>query len=179
MSKALVLAVLVGSSLSWSQSLKLSVTLNPAGDFVAESNQVSGFVTEGSDGMLQATDVKLPVKSLKSGISLRDDHMVNKYLEASKYPEITMKIAKGKNGNGVAILVVKGKEAKVKGTYTVKGDKISASFPVKISGFGIEDISYKGIGVDDEVKVEVELPIKKTASSSVKPKAANPAERTR
>lgn len=171
MIKTALFAVLLTSSYAWSQNLKLSVVLSPAGDFVAESNQVSGFVVQNPDGSVQATGIKLPVKSLNSGISLRDDHMTNKYLEASKYPEIILKIAKGKDGKGEAILIVKDKQAKVSGTYEIKGDKFEASFPVKISAFGIENISYKGIGVDDEAKVEVELPLKKAASipAPVKP----------
>lgn len=148
------------------QNLKLYVTLNPAGDFVAESDQVSGNAVENPDGSVEATNIKVPVKSLKSGISLRDDHMAEKYLEASKYPDITLKIAKGKEGKGLAILVIKNKEGKVAGSYAKGKDQLKAVFKLKTSDFGISDINYKGVGVEDEVKVEVVVPLVKKAASA-------------
>jgi len=155
------------------QNLKLYVTLNPAGDFVAESDQVTGNAVENADGSVEATMIKVPVKSLKSGISLRDDHMAEKYLEASKHPDIVLKIAKGKDGKGIGILIVKGKEAKIAGKYAKNKDHLKAAFNMKISDFGINDINYKGVGVEDEVKVEVMVPlVKKTAA------AAAPAAKT-
>lgn len=155
------------------QNLKLFVTLNPAGDFVAESDKVSGNAVENPDGSVEAANIKVPVKSLKSGISLRDEHMVEKYLEASKYPEITLKLAKGKDGKGIGILVVKGKEGKIAGNYAKNKDHLKAAFKMKTSDFGITDINYKGVGVEDEVKVEVMVPlVKKTAAAAPAAKAA-------
>ncbi|MCC2679583.1 MAG: hypothetical protein K0R29_2159 [Pseudobdellovibrio sp.] len=156
------------------QNLKLYVTLNPAGDFVAESDSVSGQAIENPDGSVEATMIKVPVKTLKSGISLRDDHMAEKYLEASKYPDIVLKIAKGKDGKGIGILIVKGKEGKIAGNYATKKDQLKAAFKMKISDFGITDISYKGVGVEDEVKVEVLVPLVKKAAAPAAP-AAKPA----
>lgn len=148
----------------WSQNVKVFVVLSPAGDFIAESNSVIGQATEDEKGLIEASNIKIDVKTLKTGIGLRDEHMVNKYLEAAKYPEILLKLAKGSAGKGVAILVIKSKEAKVSGTYEKVGtDKIKAKFDVKLSDFNIKDISYKGIGVDDVAKVEVTLPLTKKA----------------
>ncbi len=166
-SKAAFTVALLLSLSAWSQNVKVEVTLNPAGDFVAESNSVVGKATEDDKGMIEATDVKLDVKTLKTGISLRDEHMVNKYLEAAKYPEIVMKIAKGKDGKGLAALIIKGKQSKVSGAYEKVGkDKLKATFDLKLSDFDIKDISYKGIGVEDLVKVEAIIPLsKKTAAA--------------
>jgi hypothetical protein len=167
----LLFSILLFAGSAHSQSLKLFVSLNPAGDFVAESTEVSGKAIENADGSVEATQIRIPVKSLSSGISLRDDHMINKYLEAEKNPEIILKIAKGKEGKGSAILVVKGKEGKVSGNYAKGKDKLKAAFKLKISDFGIQDISYKGIGVEDEVKVEVIVPLVKSTAVATPPVA--------
>lgn len=162
---------------AWSQNVKVAVTLNPAGDFVAESNSVVGKATEDASGMIEAADLKLDVKTLKTGIGLRDEHMVNKYLEAAKYPEIVVRLSKGKDGKGLAALVIKGKEGKVNGTYEKVGsDKVKAKFDLKLSDFGIKDISYKGIGVEDVVHVESTIPlVKKTAAAAPVAGTAKPA----
>ncbi len=165
------LVILISSfvfSQAFAQNLKLYVTLNPAGDFVAESDKVSGQAVENPDGSVEAATIKVPVKSLKSGISLRDEHMAEKYLEASKYPDIILKVAKGKDGKGIGILIVKNKEAKITGNYAKNKDRLKAIFKMKTSDFGIADINYKGVGVEDEVKVEVIVPL-------VKKEAAKPA----
>jgi polyisoprenoid-binding protein YceI len=157
----LALFVVCSFQLVKAQNLKMFVTLNPAGDFVAENEKIDGKVYENADGSVEASNIKLAVKEFKTGITLRDNHMVEKYLEASKYPEILLKIAKGKNGKGEAIITVKGKSAKVSGSYMKGKDKLKALFNAKISDFGIADINYKGIGVEDEVKIEVILPLEK------------------
>ena len=146
--------------------LKLFVTLNPAGDFVAENETVEGKAFENPDGSVEANNIKLTVKEFKTGITLRDNHLIEKYLEASKHPEILLKVAKGRNGKGEAIITVKGKSAKVAGTYIKGKDKLKAMFNAKISDFGIADINYKGIGVEDEVKIEVMLPLEKKAGAA-------------
>lgn len=169
-----VFAVAFLSTVSaWSQNVKVAVTLNPAGDFVAESNSVVGKATEDAAGMIEASDLKLDVKTLKTGITLRDEHMINKYLEAAKYPEVVVRLAKGKDGKGLAAVVMKGKEGKVNGTYEKVGaDKVKVKFDLKLSDFGIKDISYKGIGVEDIVKVEATVPlVKKAAAAAAAPEA--------
>lgn len=151
--------------------LKLFVTLNPAGDFVADNESIEGKAFENADGSVEANNIKLSVKEFKTGITLRDNHLIEKYLEASKHPEIILKVAKGRNGKGEAIISVKGKSAKVAGTYMKGKDKLKAMFNAKISDFGIADINYKGIGVEDEVKIEVILPLEKKAGVASSPAA--------
>ena len=160
------LFLILFSQNAFSQALKMYVTLNPAGDFVAENKKVTGVAYENPDGSVEAKDVKVVVSAFDSGISLRDEHMVNKYLEAPKFPEILLKAAKGRDGKGEAIIVVKGKQAKVAGTYVKGKDKLKATFNTKVSSFGIGDISYKGIGVEDDVKIEVLLPLQKKGASA-------------
>jgi hypothetical protein len=153
-------------------SVKVFVSLSPAGDFIAETETVSGSAVVGDNGAVEASNIRVPVKTLKSGINLRDQHMINKYLEADKYPEVILKIGKGSAGKGEAILVIKGKEGKVAGTYGTSANALKAEFNLKISDFGITDISYKGVGVEDEVKVVAVVPlVKKSAAAAAKPVA--------
>lgn len=173
MSKILLGSLVLVSGLSaWGQNFKIYVTLNPAGDFIAESNMVTGQATEDEKGLIEASGVKVDVKSLKTGISLRDDHMQNKYLESAKFPSLELKIAKGKDGKGQAIVIGKGKQVKVSGTYEKidGGKKIKVTFPTKVSDYGISDINYKGIGVEDEVKVELILPLTRKVAAAAQPK---------
>lgn len=169
----LFLFVVVSFQTVTAQNLKMFVTLNPAGDFVAENEQINGKAYENADGTIEATNIKLTVKEFKTGVSLRDSHMIDKYFEAAKYPEILLKVGKGRNGKGDAYITVKGKTAKVSGTYMKGKEKLKAMFDVKISDFGIADINYKGIGVEDVVKIEVIVPLeKKMAAGAAAPAAA-------
>lgn len=160
-----VAALLFSVSVFATPSVKVSVSLSPAGDFVAETESISGNAVLNDNGSVEASAIKVDVKTLKSGISLRDNHMINKYLEADKYPEIILKIGKGVGGKGDAILIIKGKEGKVNGTYGTNATSLKAEFKLKLSEYGITDINYKGIGVEDEVKVVAIVPLVKKAAA--------------
>ena len=97
-----------------------------------------------------------------------------KELDVKAFPELVLKVAKGKDGKGEAILVIKGKQGKVAGTYTKEKGKLNASFKVSLKAFGFKDIVYKGIGVEDEVLIEVSVPLMPKAAGA-KPPAAKPA----
>ncbi len=155
-------------------SVKVFVSLSPAGDFIAESEAVSGNAVMNENGTVEASSIKVNVKTLKSGINLRDNHMANKYLEADKYPDVILKIAKGTGGKGEAILVIKGKEGKVAGTYGTNATALKAEFSLKLSDFGIVDINYKGVGVEDEVKVVAIVPLVKKSAAVAKPAVMPP-----
>lgn len=152
------------SAFAQKSDVKIFVTLSPAGDFVAKTSDVKGSAILNPDGSYTADNVVIDVKSLKTGLSLRDDHMLNKYLEVGKFPQIVLKKAKGANNKGVGILAIKGKEVKVSGTYKASEKTISAEFMMKLKDAGIEDVSYKGVGVEDEIKIVAEIPIQKLAA---------------
>lgn len=141
-------------------SAEADVSLTPAGDFKAKSEDVKGFaVMKGAQ--VSAENVVVSLKNLKTGISLRDKHAREKYLEVEKYPEITLVKAVGKNGKGIGRIKYRGVEKNVSGTYQIKGSNLLASFPIKLSDFNVKGIKYMGVGVDDEVKINVTLPLKK------------------
>lgn len=127
---------------------------------------------EGFAGDLSLKDGKLSgelsfeLKSLKTGIDLRDDHLKNKYLKIAENPLAILKVKdlvfpsgnKGKlkfsaelrlNGVSRAVAVV--------GKLHTKGEtlKVNAQFKIKLSDFKIAIPSFKGITVAEDVEIKV------------------------
>lgn len=148
-------------------SLSFKVTLFPAGSFEATSSALSGSALATAGGHA-AEKVVLPVASLKTGIALRDKHMSQKYLESAKFPMATLTQARGKDGKFTARLELHGQTRDISGSYDVRsstdGSKfIEARFKTSLSTFEIEEASYMGVGVEDEVEVTARVPLGKSA----------------
>ena len=108
--------------------------------------------------------LKLKLDSFQTGIGLRDRHMKEKYLEAGKFPEATLTLAKQtlpKNGSAPfeGELELHGVKKKVSGTAELLdgGKAVKASFPVSLKDYAITAPSFAGISVADQVNVETEL----------------------
>lgn len=159
---------LVLSEVSFAQqgAAKAFVSLNPAGDFVANLKAKGSAQQTGTK--VSAKNIVVDMKSLATGLDLRDDHAKNKYLEVNKYPEAILTEATGENGKGQGKLKWRDKENPVSGTYKVQGKNLIAEFKIKLSEYGITSISYKGIGVEDDVKLEVQVPITVAATAAAK-----------
>ncbi len=134
------------------------VTLFPAGDFIAQFTG-KGFATLTKDG-LTAENIEIQVDSFNSGISLRDSHAKNKYLNMKEFPVIKLIKAKGAKGIGEAEIKIKEKVNKVSGTYSIVDKKsVLVKFKIKLSDFEIAKINFKGVGVEDDVAIEVNVPL--------------------
>ena len=140
-------------------SASVDVALVPAGSFVGKTQDVKGEATLDGD-TVRAENIIVNLKDLKTGVKLRDEH-TQKHLETDKFPQAILVKAVGKGGKGGAIIKIKGVDEKVSGTYKIEGSTLIADFPVKLSVHQITGIKYMGIGVDDQVKIHVEIPIKK------------------
>lgn len=119
------------------------------------------------DEFVLTGDAILNLESLNTGISLRDQHMKEKYLEVHKYKLAklkflkavvpTEKILKGGELNLVATLELHGHEnpVEVKMNISPKGDEILShtQFKLKLSDYGIVTPKYLGVIVADEVSV--------------------------
>lgn len=136
------------------------MSLTPAGSFKAKTEDINGFAVVKGD-TVTAENVVVNLKNLKTGLALRDKHARDKYLEVEKYPEMTLVKGIGKGGKGKGRIKYRGVEKDVEGKYSIKGDNVVAQFPLKLSEFNINGIKYMGVGVDDEVTINVEIPIKK------------------
>lgn len=146
------------SAAAMAQSVVVDVVLNPMGDFKAKSSAVKGeAVVKGDE--VSAENIVVDLKTLKTGVELRDKH-TQKHLETEKFPEAILVSAKGKGGKGTGKIKIRGVEKDVSGVYKVDGKVLKAKFKLKLSDFGIEDINYMGVGVEDEVTLSVIVPVK-------------------
>jgi polyisoprenoid-binding protein YceI len=139
---------------------EIHVSLYPAGSFVAKTNKVTGLAKVSKESV-EASHIVVDLVSLDSGIQLRNQHMQN-HFEVKKYPRATLLSAQGKDGRFKGRMELRGVTRDVEGTYKALDDKIGqATFKTKLSDFKIEEASYMGVGVEDEVEVRVTLPYRR------------------
>jgi polyisoprenoid-binding protein YceI len=135
----------------------------------------AGLRIEGKSSDLQVTDrpdalvVTVPLAKLETGISLRDNHMREKYLETQKYPNAQLAVARGAikfpaegqstEGNVPATLALHGKSKTVpvhyRATRQGKSYEVKGDLKVDFREFGIEIPSYLGATVKPPVDVNV------------------------
>jgi len=153
---------LVSSAIASTKKLSIDVALSPAGSFTITSKKIKGKVYIDSKGEISAKNIKIPVKTLKTGIELRDGHLKKKLgYESNKKAVLLLVEAKGNNGKGKAKFKVLNKEQTVSFTYNRLTEKLGeASFSLELDSFGISGISYMGVGVKNVVNVKVTLPFK-------------------
>jgi polyisoprenoid-binding protein YceI len=142
------------------------------GSFEAKSTALSGSLTASASGS-GALDGSLAVdlRTLETGIGLRNAHLREKYLEVDKgrgfdtatLSEIHLKglnadAPEGK-GSFTGSLTLHGASKMVTGAVDVRqasgGLRVKASFPVLLSDYSISKPRYLGVGVKDSVQVEV------------------------
>jgi polyisoprenoid-binding protein YceI len=121
------------------------------------------------DSGVQGT-FKFKMASLETGISMRDTHMKEKYLQVDKFPMAELKIEgvekfDPNKAEEAALpfkgtLTLHGVTKPVTGQVDIKkkgnGFSVKAQFDTKITDFAIDIPSYSGITVADAVKVSVE-----------------------
>jgi polyisoprenoid-binding protein YceI len=131
-----------------------------------------GAITWGSDGKV-AGELTLDISSLDTGISMRTNHMKEKYLEVDKFPQSKLALTEvslpatdfGKDFSESSVpfkgtLTLHGVSKPVTGTAKIeqKGKNVSvhAEFTIKISDYAIAIPVFAGITVADEVSLVVE-----------------------
>jgi hypothetical protein len=142
----------------------IAVQLSPAGNFIAKTEKVHGFAYQTGSGFA-AQNVLVDLRTITTGIGLRDKH-TKEHLMVEKYPEAKLIKAIGKNGSGEALVEIKGQKLKVKGTYSVAGNVLKAKFPIHLPDLKITGIRYMGVGVKDDVIVNVTLPVRSAPASA-------------
>jgi polyisoprenoid-binding protein YceI len=145
------------------------------GSFVARSQKVEGTVAVADDGKkLTSASVAVDAASFDTGVDMRNEHMRDKYLEASRFPEI--RFAAGDQ----AIDLKPGATFRLGGNLTAKGVSrplqaegrvesasageivASARFKVDITAFGIPRPSFLVVRMDPIVDVTVRLVLVRT-----------------
>lgn len=141
--------------------------LTIGGDFEAKTTAMSGNITPASGGAVDGT-FTVDLMKLETGITLRDRHLRNNYLEVQKGPDfavakmVNLKLEKlpGK-GTIRGLLTLHGQQREVTGVADIQpqgaGYRVEASFPVRISEFQIPEPTYLGVGVKDEITIRVKL----------------------
>ncbi len=149
---------------AFAQSASVDIKLSPAGSFTGKTNDVIGSAEIAGD-TVTAKNIKVRLANLKTGITLRDEH-TRDYLKVKEHPEAVLVSAEGKNGKGSGLIRIAGIEKQISGEYKVEGNRLKAQFPLKLSDFNITGIRYMGVGVKDEVKLSVEIPVVKAGEGS-------------
>jgi polyisoprenoid-binding protein YceI len=142
------------------------------GSFEAKTTALSGSVTASASGS-RALDGTLAVdlRTLDTGIGLRNEHLRENYLEVGKGPGFDTATLSEIDLNGfnpdapegkrsfTGLLSLHGVTKSVTGAADVRqagaGLRVKASFPVDLSAYSIRKPRYLGIGVKDIVQVEV------------------------
>jgi len=149
-------------------SVKCPMTIG--GSFDAKTTALTGTVSANGGAALDGT-LAVDLRSLDTGISLRNDHLREKYLEVDKgsgfdkavLSDITLNGFKGDlpegKGSFSGSLTLHGVKKTVTGPVEVRkagaGLRVKASFPVNLPDYNIAEPRYLGVGVKDTVQVDV------------------------
>lgn len=134
-------------------------------------------VREEGKNLIVAGVLKVQMKTYATGISLRDRHMKDKYLEVEKYQVATLDVkeislAKAdlqKNPETTAAFVgtleLHGVQKPVQGEFTLKptpgGYTVQAKFSLKLSDYSISVPTFAGVTVADHVEVSTTSAVEK------------------
>ena len=113
--------------------------------------------------------IEFPLESLDSGITLRDRHMKEKYLEVGKFPTARLELVQVKLPASITAseekvpvvgkLTLHGVTLPVEAVATVQkkdeGVLVKAEFSTKLSQYGIEIPKFAGITVAEDVSIHV------------------------
>ena len=142
--------------------------LTVGGSFEAKTKNLSGDVAPADGQGTVRGALKVELQTLETGISIRDRHMKNNYLEVEKGPafatatieDIRVEKMEGKTVFS-AMLSLHGQKKKVTGAAELQQKdgkiRVQAQFPVKVSEFEIPTPTYLGVGVRDEIQIMVSL----------------------
>src|SRR5436309_2969508 len=135
--------------------------LTIGGNFEAKTTAVSGNLSPTGGGSVKGA-VAIDLMKIETGISLRDRHLRNNYLEVQKGADFA--VAKVENLKVEKLpgkttfhgtLWLHGQQREINGTADVQQDgksyRVEASFPIQISSFQIPKPTYLGVGVSDEI----------------------------
>ena len=95
-----------------SGKISVKVKLSPAGSFNMDFKDVKGKIKKSGDSV-SAKKISAKVKTLKTGMDLRDKHSKEK-LKYKEHPYIKVTDIKGKKGVGVGTILIRGIKKKIK-----------------------------------------------------------------
>jgi polyisoprenoid-binding protein YceI len=176
---AVLVAALTGASVAgtfapaWqigSPAVTVTCPLTVGGRFEAKTKALGGRLeVDAANPARLSGSLSVDLATLETGISLRDAHLRDRYLEIGKgdgyshavLSDITLVSGQAATVNGrtefTGTLRVHGTTRPVRGQATVTrtGTRVTvdATFPVSLTAFTIPEPRYLGVGVRDEVRV--------------------------
>jgi polyisoprenoid-binding protein YceI len=168
-------AALSGVLTPWPADAKVTRSGAPAVSFSAAGP--AGMKIVGTTSDLSVVDdgsnlqVSVPLAGLKTGISLRDQHMREKYLEVQKFPNAELTVSRGAikfpaagaeaSADASGTMKIHGQSKPVTFHYSVKRDgakyAVSGTVRVNVKDFGIEIPSYLGVTVNPDISISVKF----------------------
>lgn len=148
----------------------LSVTGTPKVSFdatgtVMDMQGISKVVKLTDDG--QQLVFTVPMATVSTDNALRDDHMLNKYVEVAKFPEVSVTLPKSAlklpaadgeklKGSATGTFTARGISQPVTVSYSAKKSgavtKLEANFNFDVSTHGIAIPDYMGVTIDPKMK---------------------------
>jgi hypothetical protein len=150
--------------------VRVTCALTVGGSFDVKSRAVSGRLADPRATPPLAGTVEVDLRTLDSGIGLRNEHMLERYLEVQRGAGFDKAVISdlrlsafdperlGETGfEGVLLLhnVKKGIAGSVRLRGPLTSPRAEARFRVKLTDYGIPLPQHLGIGVEDEVEIRV------------------------
>jgi polyisoprenoid-binding protein YceI len=151
--------------------VRVTCPLTVGGSFEAKTTALAGSLSIGAAPTTLGGELSVDLSTLDTGISLRNEHMRDNYLEVGKGSGFDKAVVSGVDvgslSGGItdgtrpfsARLRLHGVVQPIAGraTLTRRGEavRVEASFPVRLADYGIADPRYLGVGVGREVTVRV------------------------
>ena len=171
---------------AWDVSNGRAVVVCPltiGGRFEAKTSAVTGRITVAGEARELGGAFSVDLRSLDTGIALRNQHLRDNYLEVSRGPgydtavlsELILDSPPPGPGRSATVgfrgvLSLHGNGRPVTGTAHVTHKRetleVRARFPLKIDAYEIARPSYLGVGVINQIEVDVR--------ATLKPEAARP-----
>ena len=150
------------------------VPLKPGGAFGAQTPSLGGTLTLDQAKPARLTgEILVDLATIDTGISLRNQHLREKYLEVAKgkgfdkavLSEIHLSDAEGEAFEGrtafTGVLLLHGEKHPVQGTAEIRRDglgrRVRAEFPLVLTDFGITPPEYLGVGVGNRLLVRAQF----------------------
>jgi polyisoprenoid-binding protein YceI len=163
--------------------VRITCALTIGGSFQAKTIALTGSLTTDANHPLSYDgSLVVDLRTIDTGINLRNEHLREKYLEVDKgsgYDRATLSEIdlKGVNpdapdgkGTFTGSLMLHGTKKAVSGPVELRkagsGVRVKAAFSVNLSDYNIPDPRYLGVGVKNTVQVEVTFVAASDSSST-------------
>jgi polyisoprenoid-binding protein YceI len=151
--------------------VKVMCPLTVGGAFEAQTDAISGDVAVADASGAVSGAIQVDLSTLATGIGLRDQHMKDKYLEIQRSNTFAtarleeIHIERDEEGSMPfdGRLTLHGEQYTISGMADLQGQprgggvRVRARFPISLAAFGIQPPHYLGVGVRDEVQVQVQF----------------------